>query len=90
MKSLLSILLCFLLLVPGVQAAETIIIGEVYNATTGEPIPAANLQLRGTKIGTSTNDEGLFMIRTNLQEKHTLVVSAIGYRKQRFEIMPGM
>ena len=90
MKSLLSILLCFLLLVPGVQAAETIIIGEVYNATTGEPIPAANLQLRGTKIGTSTNDEGLFMIRTDLQEKHTLVVSAIGYRKQRFEIMPGM
>ena len=74
----------------GVKAAETIIIGEVYNATTGEPIPAANIVLRGTNVGTATNDEGLFMIRTDLQEKRTLVVSAIGYRKQRFEIMPGM
>lgn len=72
------------------MAAETIIIGEVYNATTGEPIPSANVVLRGTKVGTATNDEGLFMIRTDLQEKHTLVISAIGYRKQRFEIMPGM
>lgn len=72
------------------HAAETIIIGEVYNASTGEPIPSANLTLRGTKIGTATNDEGLFMIRTDLQQKRTLVVSAIGYRKQRFEIMPGM
>ena len=72
------------------SAAETIVIGEVYNAATGEPIPAANVELKGTKIGTSTNDEGLFMIRTDMQERHTLVISAIGYRKQRFEIMPGM
>lgn len=82
--------LLLLLLALRLTAAETIIIGEVYNASTGEPIPAANIVLRGTKIGTSTNDEGLFMIRTDLQEKHTLVISAIGYRKQRFDIMPGM
>ena len=71
-------------------AAETIVIGEVYNAETGEPIPAANVVLKGTKVGASTNDEGLFMIRTNMEERHTLVISAVGYRKQRFEIMPGM
>lgn len=71
-------------------AAETIIIGEVYNAATGEPIPSANVYLRGTKIGMATNEEGLFMIRANLEQKQTMVVSAIGYRKQRFEIMPGM
>ena len=92
MKLLRHIVLCLcaLLLIPGVKAAETIIIGEVYNATTGEPIPAANIVLRGTGVGAATNDEGLFMIRTDLKEKHTLVVSALGYRKQRFEIMPGM
>lgn len=83
-------ILCVLLLVPGVKANETIIIGEVYNVYTGEPIPAANVVLKGTKIGTSTNDEGLFMIRTDMDERHTLVISAVGYRKQRFEIMPGM
>ncbi len=82
--------LCCLLLIPGVKAAETIIIGEVYNASTGAPVPSANVVLKGTKIGTATNDEGLFFIRTDLEEKHTLVVSAIGYRKQRFEILPGM
>lgn len=89
MKRLLYIVLLWLS--PGwLTAAETLIIGEVYNASTGEPIPAANIVLKGTKIGTATNDEGLFMIRTDLQEKHTLVISAVGYRKQRFEIMPGM
>lgn len=81
--------LCLCLSLP-IYGAETIVIGEVYNATTGEPIPAANIVLKGTKIGTSTNDEGLFIVRTDLQEKHTLVISALGYRKQRFEIMPGM
>lgn len=86
-----TLLIGFLLLLLGrLTAAETIVIGEVYNASTGEPIPSANVVLKGTGVGTATNDEGLFMIRTDLQERHTLVVSAIGYRKQRFEIMPGM
>lgn len=89
MKRLAYIVL-LLLCVGRIAAAETIVIGEVYNAYTGEPIPAANVTLRGTKIGASTNDEGLFMIRTDMQEKHTLVISAVGYRKQRFDIMPGM
>ena len=89
-KFIVLLILCVLLLVPGVKANETIIIGEVYNVYTGEPIPAANVVLKGTKIGTSTNDEGLFMIRTDMDERHTLVISAVGYRKQRFEIMPGM
>lgn len=89
MKRLAYILL-LLLCLGRLTAAETIVIGEVYNAVTGEPIPAANVVLKGTKIGASTNDEGLFMIRTDMQEKHTLVISAVGYRKQKFEIMPGM
>jgi len=79
-----------LLLSLHLMAAETIIIGEVYNAVTGEPIPSASVYLRGTKIGMATNEEGLFMLRANLEQKQTMVVSAVGYRKQRFEIMPGM
>ena len=79
-----------LLLSLRLTSAETIIIGEVYNASTGEPIPSANVYLRGTKIGMATNEEGLFMLRANLEQKQTMIISAIGYRKQRFEIMPGM
>ena len=89
MRSLPSIVL-LLLLSLRLVAAETIIIGEVYNAVTGEPIPSASVYLRGTKIGMATNEEGLFMLRANLEQKQTMVVSAVGYRKQRFEIMPGM
>lgn len=89
-RYILVFCLCSFLFVSGVKATETIIIGEVYNASTGVPVPSANVVLKGTKIGTATNDEGLFFIRTDLEEKHTLVVSAIGYRKQRFEILPGM
>ncbi len=68
--------------------AETIIVGHVFDSRTGEAISHANIYYRGTDIGCSTNDEGLFMLRTELDKKRTLIVSAVGYKTQRYTVEP--
>lgn len=68
---------------------ETIIIGEVYDHTTGQPLPNVNVYLQGTQIGTTTNAEGLFLLRAQLDKKRTMVVSAVGYHTERFRIEAG-
>lgn len=70
-------------------ATETILVGDVMDAATGEPIVNANIYFQGTKIGAATDHEGSFAIRTDLNRKRTLVVSAVGYHTERYSIEPG-
>ena len=72
-----------------VSATETIIVGEVVNETTGEPIPNVNIHFRGTKIGTTSDESGAYALRVDMQAKAQLVFSAVGYFTQRFDIEPG-
>ncbi len=71
------------------HAVETIIVGEIVNETTGEAIPNVNIHFRGTKIGTSSDADGAYALRVDMQAKAQLVFSAVGYYTQRFEIEPG-
>lgn len=82
---LLSTLAVFLPL----QAVETIIVGEIVSETTGEAIPNVNIHFRGTKIGTTSDANGSYALRVDMQAKAQLVFSAVGYYTQRFEIEPG-
>ena len=69
-----------------VSATETIIVGEVVNEATGEAIPNVNIHFRGTKIGTTSDENGSYALRVDMQAKAQLVFSAIGYYTQRFDI----
>ena len=71
------------------HAVETIIIGEVVNETTGEAIPNVNIHFRGTKIGTTSDEFGNYVLRVDMSAKAQLVFSAVGYFTQRFDIEPG-
>lgn len=88
MKRLIFILLGLWAMGYGLWAQETIVVGEVYDAGTGEPLSNVNIYLQGTHIGTSTNAEGLFMLREDLEKPRTMVVSAVGYHTERFKIEP--
>lgn len=88
MKRLIIILLVVWTMGHGLWAQETIVVGEVYDATTGEPLPNVHIYLQGTQIGTSTNPEGLFLLRQDLDRSRTMVVSAVGYHTERFKIEP--
>ena len=62
--------------------------GEVYDTNTGSPLSNINIYLQGTQIGTTSNAEGLFLLRADINRSHTLVVSAVGYHTERFKIEP--
>ena len=87
MKKIWLIISCIFLSLC-IYAQETIVVGEVYDATTGEPLPNVHIYLQGTQIGTSTNPEGLFLLRQDLDRTRTMVVSAVGYHTERFKIEP--
>lgn len=86
---ILFLALCSLFLVLTVHAVETIIVGEIVNETTGEAVPNVNIHFRGTKIGTTSDENGNYALRVDMQAKSQLVFSAVGYYTQRFDIEPG-
>ena len=88
MKRLIIILLCLLTFSSWLRAQETIVVGEVYDANTGEPLSNVNIYLQGTQEGTTTNAEGMFLLREELERARTMVVSAVGYHTERFKIEP--
>ncbi len=90
MKRLILILLSLCVgLTFAASLPETIIIGEVYDRATGQPLSNVNIYLQGTPVGTTTNAEGLFLLRAQLDRKRTMVVSAVGYHTERFHIEAG-
>lgn len=68
---------------------ETIVVGDVYDAFTGEPIPNVNIYIQGTPLGTITNSDGIFLLRGHIDRPRTMVVSAVGYHTERFRIEAG-
>lgn len=68
---------------------ETIVIGDVYDAYTGEPLANVNIFFQGTTIGTASNPDGMFLLRGHIDRHRTMVVSAVGYHSERFRIEAG-
>ena len=83
------LILYSLFLAPTVSAVETIIVGDIINEKTGEPVPNVNIHFRGSKVGTTSDETGAFFLRVDLQAKMQLVFSAVGFHTQRFDIEPG-
>jgi len=81
MKTIYSKLLLLLLLLPFSVLAQSTLKGKVSDATSGEPIPGANVIVEGTQNGTSTDMDGNFTL-TNLQAGSRVVISYIGYTNQ--------
>ena len=52
----------------------------------GDEIPYANVYLKKTKIGTSSNDNGSYKLQNVPKDKYTLIVSSIGYKTKAIKI----
>ena len=55
-------------------------------AKNGNEIPYANVYLKQTKMGTSTNENGFYELKNVPKDNYTLVVSSIGYRTKTIKI----
>lgn len=59
--------------------------GIVTDSTSGESIPFASVYVQGTTIGTLTDEEGRFLLRTEKQLSH-LSCSFVGYREKTIKL----
>ena len=51
-----------------------------------EPLPFVNIFLKGTKLGTSTNIKGQFIIQDIPLGTYTILISSIGFETQTAQI----
>lgn len=84
MKTIYTKLLLLLLLLPFTALAQSTLKGNVSDATSGQPIPGANVLVEGTSNGTSTDMDGNFTL-ANVKQGDRIVVSFIGYSNQVVE-----
>lgn len=61
--------------------------GRITDAGSGDPLPGANVYLEGTAIGTATDVEGDYFIKSLNPGKQNIVVSYVGYQKQIVEVV---
>ena len=59
--------------------AQTTLRGEVFDESTGEPLIGANVVIQGTAIGTTTDFDGQYTLKTDLPAPYTLQISYTGY-----------
>ncbi len=79
-------LLFIILLVSCLYSATGAIRGVVYDATTGKPLPGADVYLEDEKIGTSADLDGSYVLLKVPPGKHTLIASMLGYKKSTREV----
>ena len=93
MKYVTRILLwpCLLLLVPVLPSSTALgqsstLSGRVTDATDDRPMPGAVVALVGTRVGTSTDPDGRFILRDLEPGEHTVQVRYLGYESEQYEV----
>lgn len=74
--------------IPAIMPAPVINAFDVSGKVTdksGTPLAGANIKVRGSRIGTSTNERGEFLLR-NISETAILEISFVGYNPQVVEV----
>ena len=80
MKKILTLILCLSLTVTLFsQKNNALVRGNVYDSNGGQPIPFANVILRGTTQGGTTDVNGFYQIPNVKAGDYTLFVSFVGY-----------
>lgn len=84
-KKLGFLVVLFVFLGLQAQAQDEITVsGTVTDEATGTPIPGANVIIKGTSTGTSTDFDGLYQITATSGD--VLVFSYIGFKSQEFTV----
>ena len=79
MKYIKSIIVIMAMLVSFLASAQNITVtGVVTDSSTGQGVPFASLQIKGTSTGTSTDGDGIYTI--TVPANGVLIFSSIGYK----------
>jgi len=81
----LSITILFLCISSWIYA-QTSVSGSVKDAETSDPLIGANIIIKGTVTGTTTNIDGAFNLETTASAPFDIIISVIGYETQEIGI----
>lgn len=73
-----GLLMCMMFISSLIQAQNVIVSGKVTEAASGEALPGANIQIKGTSRGTTSDYNGYYQLSAS--EGDVLVFSFIGYK----------
>ena len=79
-----NIVFIYLLLLATVMVGQTIS-GKI-TTEDGDDIPYANVYLKKTKIGTSSNNNGFYELNNVPKESYTLLISSIGFKTKAIKV----
>ena len=82
----LNIILFVLFSIQTGFAQERTVNGRVYSE--GEPLNGASLRIKGTNLGTITNEQGYFSMEFSEKRNNQLIISYIGHKSKQIEIDP--
>jgi len=83
-RTALLLLLFISMFWPQAMAQNITVSGSVKN-TSGDPVPGASVVIKGTTLGTTTDENGKFYLNVTPNAK-TLIVSFIGMKTQEIQI----
>lgn len=63
------------------------LVGHVLDEATGEHLPFVNVQLKGTNIGTTTDESGHYFLSDLPVGEHTIVFSYVGYETLELPVL---
>ncbi len=81
-----TLLLTFLLISSTAVFAQKTLTGIIKDSK-GAPVPHATVLIRGTKVGTSADENGRFSITPTIEAPFYIRVSSVGYKPQDFQII---
>ncbi|MBN8702591.1 MAG: carboxypeptidase-like regulatory domain-containing protein [Bacteroidetes bacterium] len=67
------------------NAQQTVVTGKIVDADTKEPLPFVSVLLKGTKVGTSSDFDGMFSL-SSPDPSDSIVVSYVGYLRNSKKI----
>jgi hypothetical protein len=80
------LILTIILLATSSVAQQNIITGKVIDANTKLPIPFASVFFASTSIGSSTKEDGTFLLEKFPDSRYNLTVSYVGYQTYQLSI----
>ena len=81
-----SILILLTYLTTGLDAATGVVLGRVTDAENGETLPGANVVIKGTHVGATTDYDGNYRITNAPIGQQSLVFSFIGYAEKELPV----
>ncbi|HHB51530.1 MAG TPA: hypothetical protein ENK75_00570, partial [Saprospiraceae bacterium] len=78
--------IAFVFFSSSILLAQTTITGTVKDAKTGDLLPGANIKITGKAVGTTTDFDGNFTLKTTEKPPFTIEISMLGFKTTKVEI----